>query len=317
MLTVRCRLVMWMWWYPKYVFSVGSFWLPTAFHNFLWNAIFWSLKSHKIPFRVQKFCDTSRLRAWRLKQRHQWRLPELSEQQTSQGWPKDGEAHGDNAVPEPELPGGHVMVQQEKRKHGHCTLLTCERSNGTDGWDQIRDQGRSWQTGDEKLDEKVTRGNKVQYTTSTKCLIYCTSLTKHYCFSHAVKMRNTSWIHAPPPITVKYDEDVVSNCLACKTEQHGFLWDDTSAQSNTAHQHAAHLGLFLESVNNRCLTRKRIPSVTLSNGGLALFLKHKKENTTKTQKLPQMKQTSQRPFSQNKKFLSDSKTFSVWHSVWG
>lgn len=155
MLIAPCRLVMWMWWYPKYVFShtVGSFWLPTAFHHFLWNVLFWSLKS------VKKYCDTSRLRAWRLKRRHQWRLPELSEQQTSQGRPKDGEAHGDNPVPEPELPGGHVMVQQEKRKHGHCTLLTCERSNGTDGWDQIRDQGRSWQTGDEKLDEKGTRYN--------------------------------------------------------------------------------------------------------------------------------------------------------------
>lgn len=66
-------------------------------------------------------------------------------------------------------------------------------------------------------------------------------------------------------------------------------------------ERAAHLGLFLESVNNRWLTRKRIPSVALSNGGLALFLKHKKENTTKTQKLLRMKQTSQRPFSQNKK----------------
>lgn len=109
----------------------------------------------------------------------------------------------------------------------------------------------------------------------------------------------------PIPITVKYEEDVVVNCLASKTEQHGFPAMMT-AESNTAHRQAAYLGLFLESVNNRCLTRKRIPSVTLSNGGLALFLKHKKENTTKTQKLPHMKQTSQRPFSQNKKFLSDS-----------
>lgn len=67
-----------------------------------------------------------------------------------------------------------------------------------------------------------------------------------------------------------------AKCLACKTEQHGSLRETTSAPSNTAH-----LGLFLESVNNRWLTRKRIPSVALSNGGLALFLKHKKENTTK------------------------------------
>lgn len=96
--------------------------------------------------------------------------------------------------------------------------------------------------------------------------------------------------------------------------KHGFP-GMTTAESNA--EHVAHPGLFLESVNNRCLTRKRIPSVTLSNGGLALFLKHKKENTTKTQKLPQMKQTAQRPFSQNKKFLSGSKTFSVWYWVWG
>lgn len=115
------------------------------------------------------------------------------------------------------------------------------------------------------------------------------------------------------PITVKYYEGAVSNCLACNTEKktkHGFP-EMTTAESNA--EHVAHPGLFLESVNNRCLTRKRIPSVTLSNGGLALFLKHKKENTTKTQKLPQMKQTAQRPFSQNKKFLSGSKTFSVWY----
>lgn len=72
-------------------------------------------------------------------------------------------------------------------------------------------------------------------------------------------------------------------CLACKSEQHGFP-EMTSAQSNTAQPHAAHLGLFLESVNNRCLTRKRIPSVTLSNRGVALLLKHKKENTTKNTK---------------------------------
>lgn len=124
------------------------------------------------------------------------------------------------------------------------------------------------------------------------------------------------WIHTPVPITAKEDEDAAPNCLACKTEQHGFP-EMTTAESNTAHRHAAHRGLFLESVNNRCLTRKRIPSVTLSNGGLALFLKHKKENTTNTQKLPQMKQTSQRPFSQNKKFLSDRETFSVWHECGG
>lgn len=135
-------------------------------------------------------------------------------------------------------------------------------------------------------------------------------------FLCTVNTWDASWIHMSLPITVRYDEDVVPNCLACKTEQHGFP-EITTAESNRAHQHTAYLGLFLESVNNRCLTRKRIPSVTLSNGGLALFLKHKKENTTKTQKLPQMKQTSQRPFSQNKKFLSHSKTFSVWRWVWG
>lgn len=155
-----------------------------------------------------------------------------------------------------------------------------------------------------------------EHTINTTRIMYCMSLTKHHCFSPTVNMWDNSWIHTPIPITVKHNEDVVANCLACKTEQHGFP-KMTTAESNTAHRQAAHLGLFLESVNNRCLTRKRIPSVTLSNGGLALFLKHKKENTTKTQKLPQMKQTSQRPFSQNKKFLSDNKTFSVWRWVWG
>lgn len=54
-----------------------------------------------------------------------WRLPEVSEQQASQGGTADGETHGDDAIPEAELPGGHVVIQQEKRKHGHCTLLTC------------------------------------------------------------------------------------------------------------------------------------------------------------------------------------------------
>lgn len=75
------------------------------------------------------------------------------------------------------------------------------------------------------------------------------------------------------------ERDIAAKCLACKTEPRASLRETTSAQSNTAH-----LGLFLESVNNRWLTRKRIPSVALSNGGLALFLKHKKENTTKKHK---------------------------------
>lgn len=199
------------------------------------------------------------------------------------------------------------------RKRGNMVTAPCSPVNAATG---KRQRGNNKRKMRDRRRLRNKRGKKVKYTIDTKCFMYCTSLTKHYYFSHTVNMWNTSWIHTPTPITVKYDEDVVPNCLACKTEQHGFP-EMTSAQSNTAHQHAAHLGLFLESVNNRCLTRKRIPSVTLSNGGLALFLKHKKENTTKTQKLPQMKQTSQRPFSQNKKFLSDSKTFSVWHWVWG
>lgn len=49
---------------------------------------------------------------------------ELSEQHSSQRRATDGEAHGDDAVPEAQLPGRHVMVQQEEREHGHCTLLT-------------------------------------------------------------------------------------------------------------------------------------------------------------------------------------------------
>ena len=84
----------------------------------------------------------------------------------------------------------------------------------------------------------------------------------------------------PIAIAVKYDQDVISNCLTCKPKKHCFS-EMTTAGSNEAHMRVVHLGLFLESVNNRCLTRKRIPSVTLSNKGLALFLKHKKENTTK------------------------------------
>lgn len=54
-------------------------------------------------------------------------IPELCEQQASQGGPADGEAHGDNTIPETKFPGGHVMIQQEKGKHGHCTLLTCKK----------------------------------------------------------------------------------------------------------------------------------------------------------------------------------------------
>ncbi|MEQ2226055.1 hypothetical protein ILYODFUR_023751 [Ilyodon furcidens] len=81
-------------------------------------------------------------------------------------------------------------------------------------------------------------------------------------------------------IKVKYNEEVAADCLACKPEEHGFP-EMTAASLNEVHRCAAYQGLFLESVNNRCLTRKRIPSVTLSNRGLALFLKLKRENTTK------------------------------------
>lgn len=48
----------------------------------------------------------------------------LGEQQASQRRAADGEAHGDDAVPEADLPGGHVVVQQEEREHGHRALLT-------------------------------------------------------------------------------------------------------------------------------------------------------------------------------------------------
>lgn len=112
--------------------------------------------------REKRFCDTLRLRArWR-KRRHQRRLPELSEQQTSQGRPKDGEAHSDNTVPEPELPGGHVMVQQEKRKHGHCTLLTCEHNNGTD---KVRSDQGSGRFGTNGKWENGWKGNKREWVT--------------------------------------------------------------------------------------------------------------------------------------------------------
>lgn len=66
-------------------------------------------------------------------------------------------------------------------------------------------------------------------------------------------------------------------------EQRGFP-EMTTAGLNEAHRRTAYLGLFLESVNNGCLTRKRIPSVTLSNRGLALFLKHKKGKHNKNTK---------------------------------
>lgn len=73
---------------------------------------------------------------------------------------------------------------------------------------------------------------RVKYIINTLCIMYCMSLTKHFFFH--IHMWDTSWIHTPIPITVKYDEDVVPNCLACKTEQHGFP-EMTTAESNTAH----------------------------------------------------------------------------------
>lgn len=55
------------------------------------------------------------------------KLPALGEQQASQRRAADGEAHGDDAVPEADLPGGHVVVQQEEREHGHRALFTCRQ----------------------------------------------------------------------------------------------------------------------------------------------------------------------------------------------
>lgn len=54
-------------------------------------------------------------------------VPALGEQQASQRRAADGEAHGDHAVPEADLPGGHVVVEQEEREHGDGALLTCRQ----------------------------------------------------------------------------------------------------------------------------------------------------------------------------------------------
>ncbi|TNN86437.1 hypothetical protein EYF80_003207 [Liparis tanakae] len=89
------------------------------------------------------------------------------ERQTSQvletfsnfeGRPADGEAHGDHAIPEAELPGGHVMIQQEKRKHGHCTLLACIQSDRRDRWTkrEDREMKRRRETGKEEGGKQQT-----------------------------------------------------------------------------------------------------------------------------------------------------------------
>lgn len=65
---------------------------------------------------------------WR--QRRRERLPALGEQQASERRAADGEAHGDDAVPEADLPGVHVVVEQEEREHGHRALLTCRQGGG-------------------------------------------------------------------------------------------------------------------------------------------------------------------------------------------
>lgn len=75
-----------------------------------------------------------------------------------------------------------------------------------------------------------------------------------------------------------------------------------------------HLSLFLESVNNRCLTRKRIPPVTLSNGGLALFLQHKTKAQQKHKNLHRWSR-AHKELSVKMKFLSGGNTSSVWGNV--
>lgn len=77
-----------------------------------------------------------------------WRLPELGEQQASEGWATDGEAHSDDAVPEAELSGCHVVIQEEKRKHGHSTLLT---------WKKKRTHGKEAQKVRWETEKRKTR----------------------------------------------------------------------------------------------------------------------------------------------------------------
>lgn len=75
----------------------------------------------------------SRSRRANSERRRREELPALGEQQASQRRAADGEAHGHDAVPEADLPGGHVVVEQEEREHGHRALLTC-RQEGDRWW---------------------------------------------------------------------------------------------------------------------------------------------------------------------------------------